>query len=136
MAQSVSQFILFRVKPSVKPEDPSSEEGNALLNVFNMTKSQGGHVISSWGRTHEDENTIVWVVGMFEFLPNLFIRPSNYILPTLYGLQSKQINRLDRRPQHNKRPASRPFSGHREPAADHIASLDAQPTHLKHRRLN
>ncbi|KAJ5991243.1 hypothetical protein N7522_011450 [Penicillium canescens] len=62
MSQSICQFIFFRVKPSVKPEDPSNEEGYALMEVLRATKHQNGHQSSSWGRTVEDTNTIVWVV--------------------------------------------------------------------------
>ncbi|KAJ5164233.1 uncharacterized protein N7500_006063 [Penicillium coprophilum] len=62
MSHNVSQVIFFRVKSSVKPEDPSSEEGEALLNIFRAAQQQSGHECSSWGRTSEDEDTIVWVV--------------------------------------------------------------------------
>lgn len=67
MSQAVSQFIYFRVKPSVKPEDPANEEGEGLLNVFRITKHQSGYQSSAWGRTVEDENTIVWVIRMYTF---------------------------------------------------------------------
>lgn len=63
MSQSSCQFIYFRVKSSVKPEDVSSEEGQALLDVFRMTKHQSGHQSSAWGRTSEDQDIIVWVLG-------------------------------------------------------------------------
>ncbi|KAJ5347325.1 hypothetical protein MYU51_004227 [Penicillium brevicompactum] len=62
MSQSSCQFIYFRVKSSVKPEDVSSEEGQALLDVFRMTKHQSGHQSSAWGRTSEDQDIIVWVL--------------------------------------------------------------------------
>ncbi|CAI7658190.1 unnamed protein product [Penicillium glandicola] len=62
MSQNVSQVTFFRVKSSVKPEDPSSEEGDALLKIFHTTQQESGHAHSSWGRTSEDENTIVWVI--------------------------------------------------------------------------
>lgn len=65
MSHAVSQFLYLKVKPSVKPGDPTSEEGQALLDVFRATKHQSGHQSSSWGRTVEDENTIVWLVGMY-----------------------------------------------------------------------
>ncbi|CAG8267940.1 unnamed protein product [Penicillium salamii] len=63
MSQSSCQFIYFRVKPSVRPEDPSSEEGQALLNVFRTAKHQSGHQSSAWGRTSEDPDLIVWVMA-------------------------------------------------------------------------
>jgi hypothetical protein len=65
MSQTVSQVTFFRVKSSVKPEDPTNEEGEALMRIFITTKHQSGHQHSSWGRTSEDEDTIVWVVGEF-----------------------------------------------------------------------
>lgn len=65
MSQSNCQFIYFRVKSSVRPEDPSSEEGQALLNFFRMTQHQSGHQSSAWGRTSEDEDIIVWVLGEY-----------------------------------------------------------------------
>ncbi|KAJ5129641.1 uncharacterized protein N7515_005680 [Penicillium bovifimosum] len=62
MSQTVSQFIFFRVKPSVRPEEASSDEGLALTRAFNITKSQSGHKDSAWGRVCEDTDTIAWVV--------------------------------------------------------------------------
>ncbi|KAE8137595.1 hypothetical protein BDV38DRAFT_282843 [Aspergillus pseudotamarii] len=63
MALLVSEFIHFQLKPSVKPEDPSNEEGQALLQLFQTAKHQSGYKSSAWGRTIEDENIIVWVVN-------------------------------------------------------------------------
>jgi hypothetical protein len=63
MSQVISEFVYFKVKPSVRPEDPNSEEGAALRQVFNLTKHQSGHSSSVWGRTVEDPATIVWVIG-------------------------------------------------------------------------
>jgi hypothetical protein len=68
MSQSSCEFIYFRIKPSVNPEDPSNEEGEALLNVFRLTKHQSGHQSSAWGRASEDKNMIVWVLGEFFLL--------------------------------------------------------------------
>lgn len=65
MSHAISQFLYLKVKPSVKPDDPTSEEGKALLDVFRATKHQSGHQSSSWGRTVEDESTIIWLVGMY-----------------------------------------------------------------------
>ncbi|KAJ5959603.1 uncharacterized protein N7479_006753 [Penicillium vulpinum] len=74
MSRNVSQVTFFRVKSSVKPEDPSSEEGEALLRIFRTTQQQSGHDSSSWGRTSEDENTIVWVVDWTEARSSMNIR--------------------------------------------------------------
>ncbi|KAE8153407.1 hypothetical protein BDV25DRAFT_149409 [Aspergillus avenaceus] len=63
MALQVSEFIHFRLKPTVKPEDPSNEEGQSLLDLFRTTKHQSGYKSSAWGRTIEDEDVVVWVVN-------------------------------------------------------------------------
>ncbi|KAB8235231.1 hypothetical protein ETB97_009507 [Aspergillus alliaceus] len=63
MALPVSEFIHFQLKSSVKPEDSSNEEGQALLQLFQTTKHQSGYKSSAWGRTVEDQNVIVWVVN-------------------------------------------------------------------------
>lgn len=103
MSQTVSQVTFFRVKPSVRPEDPDSEEGEALLGIFRTTQHQSGHEYSAWGRTAEDKDTIVWVVGEFS---NPAGQLSNYNIPTIYPTHtptnllpaaygSNQTNRLD-----------------------------------------
>ncbi|KAJ5168747.1 uncharacterized protein N7482_004341 [Penicillium canariense] len=63
MSQNISEFLFFKVKPGVKPEDPANEQGEALLRVFRATKQQSGHHSSAWGRTVEDEDTLVWVIA-------------------------------------------------------------------------
>ncbi|EAU33771.1 predicted protein [Aspergillus terreus NIH2624] len=60
---TVAELIYFQPKDSVKPEDPSSEEGRLLLEHFQTTKHQSGYHSSAWGRTVEDSKTIVWVNG-------------------------------------------------------------------------
>jgi hypothetical protein len=82
MSQNVCQFLFFRVKPSVKPEDPSSDEGAALLDVFRLTKHQSGHQSSAWGRVAEDEDTIVWVIGEYCVLSTYLVTLQGY----RYGL--------------------------------------------------
>lgn len=62
---TVAQFIYFRLKPSVKPEeDGQNSEGEQLLDLFRETVLQSGHLGSAWGRSLEDENNIVWVIGI------------------------------------------------------------------------
>lgn len=102
MSQSVSQFIFFRVKSSVKPEDPSSEEGEALLNVFCLTKQQNGHQGSAWGRVVEDTDTIVWVVGEY-FSTTSFFYLALHHTATAYVPRQKanKRNRLVRPPHCN-----------------------------------
>ncbi|KAJ5125763.1 hypothetical protein N7448_005077 [Penicillium atrosanguineum] len=62
MSQIVSEFVYFKVKRSVRPEDHNSEEGRALRQVFDVTKHQSGHSSSAWGRTVEDPDILVWVI--------------------------------------------------------------------------
>ncbi|KAE8354671.1 hypothetical protein BDV28DRAFT_146874 [Aspergillus coremiiformis] len=63
MGPPLSEFIYFHVRSSVKPEDPSNEEGEALLRLFQTAKYQSSYESSAWGRTVEDENVLVWVVN-------------------------------------------------------------------------
>lgn len=53
------------MKAEVRPEDPASTEGRALLGVFQTTQHQSGHRNSVWGRVVEDDDVIIWAVGMF-----------------------------------------------------------------------
>lgn len=73
MAQNTTELIFFKVKCDVEPEDPANHQGEALLNVFRATQQQSGHDSSAWGRTVEDPNMLVWVIGalynMSSFLP-------------------------------------------------------------------
>lgn len=110
MSQTVCQFIFFRVKPSVKPEDPYNEEGEALMNVFRLTKHQSGHQNSAWGRAAEDQDTIVWVVGEYcsllfhrSLCPHVQSSPYNYGLHEQYPIDktTDKLDRLDRCPQFN-----------------------------------
>ncbi|KAJ5993695.1 hypothetical protein N7451_009419 [Penicillium sp. IBT 35674x] len=63
MSQTTSEFIFFRVKPSVRPEDSNNEEGEHLLTIFRNTQNESGHQSSVWGRSVEDDNTIVWAIN-------------------------------------------------------------------------
>ena len=47
----------------MKLEDPKSAEGQEFLEAVETTKRQIGYVGSSWGRTLEDENLLVWAIG-------------------------------------------------------------------------
>ncbi|KAF5013332.1 hypothetical protein F66182_15192 [Fusarium sp. NRRL 66182] len=58
-----TEFIVFRLKPSVKPEEgESNREGEQLLDLFRETMLQSGHLGSAWGRALEDENVVIWVI--------------------------------------------------------------------------
>lgn len=63
MVVPVTEFVIFKLKSSVKPEDHSNEEGASLCKIFSATKQQSGHQSSAWGRTVEDKNVVVWAVG-------------------------------------------------------------------------
>ncbi|KAL4932627.1 uncharacterized protein BDV17DRAFT_168709 [Aspergillus undulatus] len=58
----VTEFVYFQPKSSVKPEDPSSEGGRALRDVFQATKQQSGYLGSAWGRTKEDDKAVIWAI--------------------------------------------------------------------------
>lgn len=65
----VTEFIFFHLNPAIKPEDPTNNEaGASLLELFKNTKHQNGYLGSSWGRSIEDENVVVWVICAFPSL--------------------------------------------------------------------
>lgn len=140
MSQTVTQVIFFRVKPSVKPEDPSSEEGETLMRFFRTNQHQSGHEHSSWGRTSEDEDTIVWVIGEFNIplkqLSNYNIHIHARTNLQTYDLRPNQTNRLERPPQCNRHPTPRPVPGPRESSAAVITPRHVHPTTLHHRNTN
>lgn len=76
MAQNTTEVIFFKVKCDVEPEDPANHQGEALLKVFRATQQQSGHHSSAWGRTIEDPNIIVWVIGALYIASSLF--PTRY----------------------------------------------------------
>lgn len=84
-----AEFIFFQLKPSVKPEDPSNEEGVHLQQVFQTTKQQSGYHSSSWGRTVEDQSVVAWVIGILSLLPLLYLDSRQDILINnqLYSLE-------------------------------------------------
>lgn len=64
-----TEIITFHLKPSIKPEEgEQNHEGEQLLNLFRETMLQSGHLGSAWGRTLEDENVIVWIIGISFYL--------------------------------------------------------------------
>ncbi|KAJ5717709.1 hypothetical protein N7488_003355 [Penicillium malachiteum] len=62
MSKTTTEFIFFKVKPSVRPEDPRNVEGIGLLKVFSEAQHQSGHENSAWGRAAEDDNVIAWAL--------------------------------------------------------------------------
>ncbi|KAK2766280.1 hypothetical protein FQN54_007797 [Arachnomyces sp. PD_36] len=62
MVKTVTEFIYLRLKPDVRPEDPQNEGGNKFLEIAEAVKQQRGYQDSSWGRTAEVENDVVWVI--------------------------------------------------------------------------
>ncbi|KAL3471876.1 hypothetical protein BJX99DRAFT_236525 [Aspergillus californicus] len=98
---NVTEFIYFQLKDSVKPEDSSNDEGYSLLQLFNATKQQSGHLGSAWGRTKEDKNVVVWAVDWSDAhggvqqssapLPD-FIAPNTQITTIFTTLQPTDID--------------------------------------------
>jgi len=83
----VNEFVFFRLKPSVKPEDPDNLEGDRFLDVLRMAKNQSEYMASAWGRTKEDENNVVLVtewsnskgaIGVATLTP--FLDPSREVI--------------------------------------------------------
>lgn len=64
MSLPVTEFVYFKLKPSVKPEDPTNEEGQQFIKTLQATKNQLGYESSAWGRTLEDDSVIVWAIGL------------------------------------------------------------------------
>lgn len=64
---NVTEFIFFTVRPDVRPEDPSNEDGRALLDLFNDAKKQSSYNNSAWGREIENNEIIVWAIGTLSF---------------------------------------------------------------------
>lgn len=104
---AVTEFIYFQTKSSVKPEDPSNDEGAALLQLFKATKSQSGHLSSAWGRTTEDENIIVWAIGWsLNLTPCLAWSTDTYILSS-HRPTSSNLATMTRRPSKANIPSNR-----------------------------
>ncbi|KAI2945337.1 hypothetical protein CBS147321_3909 [Aspergillus niger] len=81
----VTEFIFFHLNPAVKPEDPTNNEaGASLLQLFKDTKHQNGYLGSSWGRSTEDENVIVWVIDWkdAQTAPTLIPSLTPYLAPS------------------------------------------------------
>ncbi|GAB1215323.1 hypothetical protein ATERTT37_004509 [Aspergillus terreus] len=98
---TVAELIYFQPKDSVKPEDPSSEEGRLLLEHFQTTKHQSGYHSSAWGRTVEDSKTIVWVVEWKDAHAGIqpqslapFVEPDTQVT-VIYTTLSPSISKTD-----------------------------------------
>ncbi|GAQ42315.1 hypothetical protein AtubIFM55763_007537 [Aspergillus tubingensis] len=73
----VTEFIFFHLNPAIKPEDPTNNEaGASLLELFKNTKHQNGYLGSSWGRSIEDENVVVWVIDWKDAQTSPTLTPS------------------------------------------------------------
>ncbi|CAL5868342.1 uncharacterized protein PFLUO_LOCUS2567 [Penicillium psychrofluorescens] len=103
MSATISEFLFFKVKPTVKPEDPSNAEGEALLNALRTVNQHSGYKSSVWGRSVEDENTLVWVVDWTDARGSTisnsltpFLDPSNSQPPiALYATLTPPISNTD-----------------------------------------
>ncbi|KAL2374175.1 hypothetical protein BDBG_05508 [Blastomyces gilchristii SLH14081] len=60
---AVTELIYLTFKKGVKPEDPENYEGRVFTEALEAVKLHSGYLYSSWGRTVEDENDIVWLVA-------------------------------------------------------------------------
>jgi hypothetical protein len=85
MSETISEFMFFKVKPTVKPEDPSNAEGEALLHALRTVFQQSGYKSSAWGRSTEDENTLVWVVGAFYLAYTFIVSKQTLGTPTSHS---------------------------------------------------
>ncbi|OJD15445.1 hypothetical protein AJ78_04286 [Emergomyces pasteurianus Ep9510] len=62
-SNSVTELVYLTFKEGVKPEDPENFDGRVFTDALEAVKLQSGYRYSSWGRTVEDENDIVWFVA-------------------------------------------------------------------------
>ncbi|PGH05178.1 hypothetical protein GX51_03077 [Blastomyces parvus] len=60
---AVTELIYLTFKKGVKPEDPENYEGRVFTDALEAVKLHSGYLYSSWGRTVEDENDVVWFVA-------------------------------------------------------------------------
>ena len=60
---TITELIYLPFKPTVKPEDAHNAEGQEFVKKVETTKNQIGYVGSSWGRSLEDNNLVVWAIG-------------------------------------------------------------------------
>lgn len=61
----ITEFIYFHLPAEVKPENVQDQKGKRLLNLFQEARLQDGYNWSAWGRSEEDTNALVWVIGEF-----------------------------------------------------------------------
>lgn len=83
MGKTVTEFVYLRLKPDVKPEDPENEGGQQFFKILKSVKESRGYEGGSWGRSVENEDDVVWVVGEF-LLSLLYTTHSRWIIPC-YG---------------------------------------------------
>ena len=63
MSSSIVEVIYLSLKAGVRPEDPANAANRALHETLSTVTQQTGYEWSAWGRTIENENDVVWVVG-------------------------------------------------------------------------
>lgn len=132
MALPVTEFIYFQLKSSVKPEDPASEEGQALLNLFTNTKQQSGYQNSGWGRTKEDENIVVWAIGSFVYISRSADSARDQETQPKLTIQSN--TRLGRRAR--RHPAQPLRTLHRAEHLSHHHLHHAEPAYLRNQHAH
>ncbi|OJD21955.1 hypothetical protein ACJ73_06705, partial [Blastomyces percursus] len=69
---AVTELIYLTFKKGVKPEDPENYEGRVFTEALEAVKLHSGYQYSTWGRTVEDENDIVWLVASANKKPASF----------------------------------------------------------------
>jgi hypothetical protein len=92
-----TQFIYFRLKPSIKPEEAGNRDGELFLDILHDATLLSGHVSSAWGRTDEDEHDVVWVIGSFRFVSLRFASFRLYIIPFFKSGYLKSVRLLKRK---------------------------------------
>jgi hypothetical protein len=65
-ASTTTEFIFFHVPETIIPEDPQNAEGKRLTEILKSAKSKDGYCWSVWGRTEEDPNAFIWVIGKLQ----------------------------------------------------------------------
>ena len=63
MSSSIVEVIYLTLKAGVRPEDPADATNRAFHDTLTTVTQQSGYEWSAWGRTVENENDVVWVVG-------------------------------------------------------------------------
>ena len=61
--ESSTQLLFFHLPRDVDPKDKKSFGGTKLLHLMQEVQRQDGCLWSAWGRTVEDEASVIWATG-------------------------------------------------------------------------